>query len=186
MPNWRRVFVPGGTYAFTLVTEGRAPILTTPKARALLREKLRACRQSWPFEIIGIVLLPEHLHTVWRLPDGDSAYPARIGWLKKEVTRAWLAAGGVEEPLSASRLRNRRRGLWQPRFWEHCIRDEADLHAHLDYLHYNPVKHGHVARARDWAWSSFHRYVRTGAYPPDWGCRDAPIDSPETGFGEPG
>ena len=169
MTYWRRAFVPGGTYFFTLVTERRAPILTTTLGRSALREVTLECRRNWPFEIVAVVLLPDHLHAVWRLPDGDTNYSMRWGWIKKEFTKGWPARGGTEQPLSASRTRNRRRGLWQRRFWEHLIRDELDFERHLDYLHYNPVKHGLVNRPIDWPWSSFHRFVQGGIYPSHWG-----------------
>ncbi len=186
MSDWRRVFEPGGTYAFTLVAEGRAPIFSDPRGRAILRGVLRDCRRQWPFEVVALVLLPDHLHALWRLPDGDAAYPRRLGWAKKEFTKAWLAGGGAEQPVSASRQRHRRRGVWQRKFWEHALRDDDDLREHLDYIHYNPVKHGYVRCARDWPWSSFHRYVRAGAYTEDWGCAQMGALGILDRFGEPG
>lgn len=179
MTNWRRAQVPGGTFFFTLVTEDRAPILTTPLARSVLREVTLECCRQWPFRMEAVVLMPDHLHTVWRLPDGDTEYSKRLGWLKKEFTKRWVATGGDERPVSASGQRNRRRGVWQRRFWEHVVRDERDLERHLDYIHYNPVKHGLVERVIDWPWSSFHRFVHEGQYPPDWGC--APMDFDDLG-----
>ena len=169
MTSWRRAFIPGGTYFFTLVTERRAPILTTPLGRSLLREVTLECRRNRPFEIVAVVVLPDHLHAIWRLPDGDADYSTRWAWLKKEFTKRWLAEGGPEQEISASRRNNRRRGVWQRRFWEHLIRDERDFERHIDYIHFNPVKHGQVARPLDWPWSSFHRFVRRGLYPSDWG-----------------
>jgi len=185
MSNWRRVFDPGGTYFFTLVTENRARILNDPAARAILRLCLSDCRRRWPFEILAIVLLPDHLHTLWRLPPGDSAYSRRLGWTKKEFIKAWLAAGGQEQPVTASRERHRRRGVMQRRFWEHCLRDEQDLHRHMDYIHYNPVKLGYVSCARDWEWSSFHRYQAAGLYGADWGCSEVDIGDLGDFGGEP-
>jgi len=127
MPSYRRAFIPGGTYFFTVVTEGRARILHLPAARAILRAVIRECRERWPFRIDAMVLLPDHLHTIWSLPSGDSAYPLRWGWIKKEFTRTWLAAGGAERVTTASRRRNRRRGVWQRRYWEHLVRDEGEF-----------------------------------------------------------
>jgi putative transposase len=115
-----------------------------------------------------------HLHTIWSLPEGDRGYPARWGWIKKEFTKGWLVAGGAEQVVSAAKAGDRRRGVWQRRYWEHTIKDERDFEHHFDYLHYNPVKHGLVQRPRDWPYSSFHRYVREGVYPPDWG--EGPLD----------
>ena len=184
MTQWRRAVCPGGTFFFTLVTEARQPILTTEQGRSILRTQLHACRRRWPFEILAMVLLPDHLHTLWRLPDSDSDYSRRWGWIKKEFTKAWLADGGCERLRSASRCRNRRRGVWQRRFWEHAIRDQEELNRHLDYIHYNPVKHGHAVCARDWPWSSFSRHVRAGFYSADWGCGEKCFDDIAASMGE--
>jgi putative transposase len=185
MPQWHRVFQPGGTYAFTLVTAGRAPILTTSRARVILRRQIQACRAQWPFEIIAIVLMPDHLHTLWRLPPDDAAYPARIGWIKKEFTKAWLAEGGPERSRTAAAIKDRRRGVFQRRYWEHAIRSQTDLEHHLAYIHYNPVKHGLVHNATDWPWSSLHRYMSAGIYPPDWGRSEPDFTPIPHDFGEP-
>jgi putative transposase len=169
MPDYRRAHVPGGTFFFTLVTEHRAPILMDPEARRILRHALVRCRFRWPFRVEAVVLLPDHMHTIWSLPHGDSDYSTRWAWVKKEFTKSWLGAGGAEAATSASCQRNRRRGVWQRRFWEHCIEDEGDLERHCDYIHYNPVKHGLVRAPIEWPYSSFHRFVRLGVYPPEWG-----------------
>jgi putative transposase len=156
MPEYRRNFVPGGAYFFTLVTEGRAKILVEPIARVILREALSDCKRRWPFEVDAIVLLPEHLHAIWFLPPGDDNYPRRWGFIKKEFSKRWVARGGHEQSVSGSRAARRSRGVWQPRYWEHTIRDDDDLGRHRDYIHYNPVKH-----------------ERRGAYDPGWGCARA-------------
>jgi putative transposase len=104
------------------------------------------------------------------LPNEDAAYSVRWAWIKKEFTQRWLARGGVERRISDARRARGRRGVWQPRFWEHTIRDEKDFEAHLHYIHYNPVKHGLVEAPKQWAHSSLHRWVRAGIYPPDWCC----------------
>ena len=113
----------------------------------------------------AVVILPDHLHCVWRLPDGDADYSTRWSLIKATFSRS-LARG---ERRSASRIKRGERGIWQRRFWEHCLRDENDYARHVDYIHWNPVKHGHVDRATDWAYSSFHRYVARGVYASDWG-----------------
>lgn len=112
MSNWRRVFVPGGTYCFTLVTENWAPILADPIGRSILRHVLRDCQRTWPFEILAIVLLPNHLHTLWRMPEGDDAYSRRLGWIKKEFTKGWIAGGWL---LNARALRSAFRARVDPR-----------------------------------------------------------------------
>lgn len=170
MPNYRRYLVPGGTYFFTVVTASRARILTSQNARSLLRSAFRLVRSESPFRLDAIVLLPEHLHAIWTLPPTDSDYSSRWGKIKKSFTQSYLAAGGHERTTSRGMQRQRRRGVWQPRFWEHMIRDETDYERHLDYIHYNPVKHGHVKCPKDWPYTSFHRWVRANVYPKDWGC----------------
>ena len=168
MSDYRRYFVPGGTYFFTVVTERRTPLFRLEPARHLLGSVMRQCFHRSPVHALAVVLLPDHLHTLWTLPPGDDAYAMRWRWIKREFTRAWLSHGGIEQPRSTPRLRERRRGVWQRRFWEHTIRDEADLESHFDYIHYNPVKHALVQRPRNWPWSSFHRWVEAGHYAVDW------------------
>lgn len=170
MPNWRRAHVPGGTYFFTLVTDRRAPLFEAPAARAILGSLFRRCRTRWPFEIRALVLLPDHLHAIWSLPRGDADYSRRWAWIKAQFTRNWLAAGGTEQRVSDGRRRDGRRGVWQPKFWEHLLESDDDFERHFDYVHYNPVKHGLVRCPRDWPWSTFHRYVRRGVLPEHWAC----------------
>jgi putative transposase len=168
MADYRRYYVPGGTVFFTLVTKGRARFLCEGAAPQILGQKMRDCRARWPFRVDAIVLLPDHLHCLWSLPPDDHDYSRRWAWIKKEFTKAYLAAGGREHAVSSARRRRGDRGVWQPRFWDHQIRDELDFERHFDYIHYNPVKHGLVARPRDWPFSSFHRWVAAGVYPVDW------------------
>ena len=170
MPNYRRAFSPGGTSFFTLITERRRPLLCDPLARQLLHAAIDNCRRTRPFDLTAVVILPDHLHAVWQLPEGDADFSTRWSRIKSEFTRGWLAAGGADAALSDSRRRNRRRGVWQRRFWEHELRDEDDFSRHVDYIHYNPVKHGHAACPHAWAWSSFHRWAANGYYPRDWCC----------------
>jgi putative transposase len=131
-------------------------------SRDVLRGAFAEANRNWPFEMPVVVLLPDHLHTIWALPSGDDRYATRWGWIKKEFTKHWLAAGGCEQPVSAAKQRACRRGIWQRRYWEHLIRDEHDFERHFDYIHYNPVKHGYVKCPKDWPYSSFHRWVNKG------------------------
>lgn len=119
-----------------------------------------------------MVLLPDHFHTVWTLSPGDADFSLRMQKVKERFTKPFLAGGGSEAVHTDSERRYGRRGVWQPRFWEHAVRDEADLKRCVDYAHWNPVKHGLVRRIADYPWSSFHRYVRLGEYSPDWGTCD--------------
>jgi putative transposase len=169
MPEYTRVRVKGGTYFFTVVTSGRQPILTHDQVRTALREGIQEVRQSLPFTIEAWVLLPDHLHTIWTLPDNDDNFASRWAVIKRIVSKHY---GSPEEAIVKIRNSRSMRGespIWQRRFWEHCIRDELDLHRHLDYIHWNPVKHGYVKRVIDWPYSTFHRFVNKGTYPPDWG-----------------
>ena len=164
--RWR---VPGGTYFFTLVTYQRRKILTTELGRRCLREAIEETQTRWPFHVVAIVLLPDHLHAVWELPRGDANYSLRLQRLKSAFTRKYLAGGGSEGSRSPSRERKAERAIWQRRFWEHTVRDEDDLKRCVDYIHWNPVKHGLVPRVRDYPWSSFHRFVQLGEYEIGWG-----------------
>ncbi len=168
MSEYRRFYVPGGTFFFTAVTERRAHVFSDAMARGILGSVMRRCFARLPVRVIAIVLLPEHLHTIWTMPPDDTDYSARWNWIKGEFTKIWLHSGGREQPSRASRQQERRRGVWQRRFWEHTIRDEEDLEAHFDYIHYNPVKHSLVDGPGEWPWSSFHRWVREGHYAVDW------------------
>src|SRR5262249_12463713 len=113
--------------------------------------------------------LPDHPHTIWRLPPNEDNYSLHWRKIKEEFTRSYLAEGGQEGETRESRLAKQERAVWQRRFWEHTCRDEGDLKGFLDDLHWNPVKHGLVNQVRDWPWSSFHRFVRLGEYDPNWG-----------------
>ena len=128
-------------------------------------------RRRRPFEQQAIVLLPDHLHVLWRLPEGDTDYSTRIAQLKKRFTRAYLAAGGREGRPTPSRRKHRVRGVWEKRFMEHTIRDYRDYKRHLDYIHANPVKHGPVSMPKDWPYSTFLQYVEAGEYDLNW-CGD--------------
>jgi putative transposase len=169
MPNYRRPFVPGGTFFFTVTTSGHQPVLTEPAILAALRDAVRQTRRALPFTIVAWVVLPDHLHAIWELPPGDADFSLRWARIKQTVTRVYAELPFARETRSPSRTKRREGTLWQRRFWEHQIRDEIDLVRHVDYIHYNPVKHGHASRVREWRHSTFHKYVRSGIYPQQWG-----------------
>jgi putative transposase len=181
MPDYRRAFAPGGTFFFTLVTYERRPIFQEESARRHLREAMRLCRAERPFEIDAMVLLPEHLHAIWTLPDGDADFSARWSIIKRTFTQSWLGDGGTERAVSPSRRANHRRGIWRRRFWEHLIRDENDYNLHADYIHYNPVKHGLVSCPHAWGYSTFGQWRDAGRYEVDWmcACDDRVVKPPE-------
>lgn len=169
MANYRRAFIPGGTFFFTVVTHARRRFLCHSFARTILREAITDVRCRYPFDIDAFVLLPDHLHCIWTLPQGDSNFSVRWNQIKGKFTRRWLERGGGEAFVNQSRLGRRERGVWQRRLFEHACRDKRDLKRCLDYLHVNPLKHGLANRVADWPWSSFHRYVTLGEYTSEWG-----------------
>ena len=168
MANYRRYYVPGGTYFFTLVTANRMPWLAEDNGRRILGDALRSVRALRPFKTDAIVVLPDHIHCIWTLPDGDFDFPGRWKSIKHRCTAQLRATG-----------RCQRTAAWQKHYWEHLIRDAEDLHNHLDYIHYNPVKHGLCAMPSEWPASSFHRYVDLGVYSADWGGPSVTLEVPE-------
>ncbi len=172
MSQYRRLYVPGGTYFFTVVTHERRQFLCDDSSRSLLREAINAISKSLPFETVAIVLLPDHLHAIWTLPPGDDDFSTRWRQIKDRFTRNYLKLGGTEGERSDSRIKQKERAIWQRRFWEHLCDDEDDLKRHLDYVHWNPMKHGLVKRVVDYKWSSFHRYMKLGEYTSNWGETD--------------
>lgn len=163
----------GQVFFFTVVTHERREILTTDLGRTALRTAIRTVRADHPFRITAVVLLPDHLHTVWELPADDADYSLRWRLIKSYFTQLWTGQGGEEGHAGGSRKRKGERAVWQRRFYEHACRDDNDLKRCIDYVHVNPLKHRLVDRVIDWPWSSFHRYVRLGAYSSKWGSCDA-------------
>ena len=171
MSEYRRWFVPGGTHFFTLVALERRPRFACPSSIQNLRKAAAFVQREHPFRFLAAVVLPDHMHFVWTLPPGDSDYPRRIGRFKVHFTRACYMTDCVASGASPTRRRHRDAGIWQRRFWEHVIDGADELQAFLDYIHYNPVKHGYVTCRHAWAASSFARWVARGLYDPSWGCR---------------
>ncbi len=163
MTAYRRNRVAGGTYFFTVNLADRRQSLLTDNIE-LLRQAFRSTRHRHPFAIDAIVVLPDHLHTVWTLPEGDADFPMRWRLIKAAFSH------GLDPtlPISASLSRKQERGIWQRRYWEHTLRDQEDFARHVDYIHFNPVKHCYVERVEDWPFSSFQRMVRLGFYPSGW------------------
>lgn len=159
----------GTSFFFTVVSYHRRPILCTEAVRESLRIAIENVRAARPFSIDAWVLLPDHLHCIWTLPEGDGDFSTRWSLIKRSVSR--FASEVTLDPASrtASACKHRDSTVWQRRFWEHQIRNELDFARHADYIHFNPVKHGHVERVSDWPYSTFHRYVRNGLYARDWG-----------------
>jgi len=165
MRRYVRTRIPGGTYFFTVNLAEREGNHVLVDHIDVLRMAYRATQRDRPFRTGAIVILPEHLHAVWTLPENDADYSTRWALIKARFSHAIERV----EQRSASRLRRRERGLWQRRFYEHAIRDDDDLARHVEYIHRNPVKHGWVEHVVDWPHSSFHRFVRMGNISSDWG-----------------
>jgi putative transposase len=161
--RYRRVKIAGASYFFTVNLANRQSDLLVRQI-AVLRDVIRIVKRAHPFVIEAMVVLPEHLHAIWRLPEGDADYPMRWSLIKSGFSRQLEKT----EFIRVSRLSKRERGIWQRRYWEHQIRDEWDFERHVDYIHYNPVKHGYVKRPIDWSFSTLHRYVQTGVLPENW------------------
>ncbi len=150
--DYRRAYVKGGCYFFTVVLADRKSQLLTDRVN-LLRECIKTVKDRHPFEINAAVVLPDHLHTIWTLPEDDCDYAKRWMLIKSSFSRALAKT----EHINCTRIKKRERGIWQRRFWEHVIRDEPDFLNHIEYIHQNPVKHGYVQNAKDWPYSSIHR-----------------------------
>ncbi len=165
--RYRRAFIPGGSFFFTVVTEQRRPVLATAEAVGVLRQAFRTVRSKHPFKVDAMVVLPDHLHCIWTLPPNDADFATRWRlvktWFTKHCDPALRAASGLAREVK------REQALWQHRYWEHLLRDEADFVRHVEYIHYNPVKHGHTSTPLDWPYSSFRRYVEAGVFQADWG-----------------
>ena len=165
MPNYRRAFIPGGTYFFTVNLLQRHDNNSLIREINLLRDTVRRVRKRHPFQIDAWVVLPDHLHCVWTLPPNDSNFSMRWRLIKSGFSRALPKT----ERRSEIRESAGERGIWQRHYWEHSIRDDLDYQRHIDYVHVNPLKHELVRRVIDWPYSTFHQYVAQGIYLPNWG-----------------
>lgn len=169
MSRYRRANTPGATYFFTIVTYRRRTFLCDNLVRLALRAAIQKVRARHPFQIDAWVLLPDHLHTIWTLSDSDADFSLRWQLIKRHVTRQCRELLHQPDLMTASKTRHRESTLWQRRYWEHLIRNDADYERHMHYLHYNPVKHGLVKQVKDWPYSSFHRHMENGIYDENWG-----------------
>ena len=177
MPDYRRNRVKGGCYFFTFNLLQRQQNRLLVEQIELFRNLVKQEKQKHPFHIDVWVILPEHTHCILTLPLGDDDYSKRIRLIKtlfsKQIPKT--------ERLSKVRRNKGERGIWQRRYWEHTIQDDQDYARHMDYLHYNPVKHVHVKKVIDWPYSTFHYHVAHGLYPEDWGDNEIDISIGEQG-----
>lgn len=164
MPNYVRDYTPGAAYFFTVVAFKRRPLFLEPLARQCLHLAFRAAMDAQYFEIMAICLLPDHMHSIWLLPENDANFSTRCARVKGMFSRKFLQQGGEDGIQTPSRLRKGETSLFQRRFWEHRITDELDMKRHYDYIHFNPVKHELVSHPEEWPWSTFHKYLRMGWY----------------------
>lgn len=163
--RYRRILRPGAIYFFTLNLSNRNSNLLIQEIKSLLFA-LNTVRKNHPFNIDAQVVLPDHWHLVMTLPEGDIDYAKRLRLIKATFSRQIKS----QEYISASRKKKRERGIWQRRYWEHLIRDEHDYEQHINYIHFNPVKHGYVKKPNDWAYSSIHRFIAKGIISDHWTC----------------
>ncbi len=171
MPNYRRTFIPGATWFFTVnLLQRHGNSLLIDKVD-LLKSCIQRVRQQYPFKIDAWVMLPEHMHCVWTLPEGDVDYPTRWRLIKSHFSRRLP----LIERRSATRVASGERGIWQRHYWEHLIRNDVDYQRHVDYVHVNPLKRRLVSRVIDWKYSTFHRDVQRGIYVADW-CGDMSLN----------
>ena len=177
MPDYIRNRIAGGCYFFTVNLLERHQNQLLVQQIDLLRDVVRRVRDRHPFHIDGWVVLPDHMHCIWTLPQDDYYYPRRIRLVKSLFSKKLPKT----EKRSSVRQRKGERGIWQRRYWEHTIRDERDYAAHMDYLHYNPVKHGYVENVMDWPYSTFRHHVQQGLYPENWAANDVDIRAGEPG-----
>jgi len=176
MTNYRRFYIPGGTWFFTVNLSKRRNNHLLVEKMNHLRKAFRYVKARRPFTIQAAVILPDHLHCIWSLPPEDPDFSTRWNLLKGHFSRAI----GETEDLSQSRSKRRERGVWQRRFWAHWITDQGDFNRHADYIHFNPVKHGWVNCLHDWPYSSFHKYVELGIYPATWAGGGNSVDTVAT------
>uniref|UniRef100_A0A7V4GAD6 Transposase n=1 Tax=Desulfobacca acetoxidans TaxID=60893 RepID=A0A7V4GAD6_9BACT len=169
MADYVRSRKPGGAFFFTVVTFQRRRLFEDLRKCETLINIIVAVQQELPFTMDAWVILPDHIHSLWTLPPEDSDYSKRWGLIKAKFSKAVSRKESRSARLTGSRIRHRESTIWQRRFWEHQIRDEKDLQLHLNYIHFNPVKHGLVKSPAQWPYSSFQEYVQRGLYPANWG-----------------
>ncbi|MDH3899942.1 MAG: transposase [Gammaproteobacteria bacterium] len=174
--QYRRAFVPGGSYFFTVVTEQRCRLFADTANVTLLRQAVRSVMRNRPFTIDAIVILPDHIHCIWSLPPEDADFATRWRLIKTWFTKHLLLQEDIRP--NRARIKKCQQAIWQHRYWEHLLRDQADYQFHVDYIHYNPVKHGYVSKPVEWPFSSMKRYVKQGVLPADWGTNG--VNIPET------
>lgn len=169
MSNYKRSKTPGACYFFTVVTYKKQEISTHPESRKILHTVISEVKKEYPFKINAWVLLPEHIHCIWTLPDGDADYSKRWGLIKLRFSNQTKNLFFRPELINKSKQKHRESSIWQRRFWEHEIRDQKDYNQHMDYIYYNPVKHRQVSQVIDWPYSTFHRDAQKGMYSSNWG-----------------
>ena len=179
MATYRRSHATGATWFFTVASHHRLPILVRRDVLLALRHAITQTRERHPFEIVAWVVLPDHMHALWTLPEADGDYALRWALIKRQTAQAVRDA---IPPVTSKSMQARGEIGLRRRYWEHQIHDENDLLRHIDYIHFNPVKHGLVASPNLWSHSTFHRYVREGLLPTDWMVGSEP--SMDGGFGE--
>ena len=170
MSHYRRANTAGGSYFFTVVSYRRQPFMCDEIFRSALRQAITRVKEKHPFIVEAWVLLPDHCHAIWTLPENDAHFAKRWQLIKQYVTQQCKHEYFNPALMAASKIKHQESTIWQRRYWEHQIRDERDFNNHMDYIHYNPVKHGLVKNVHEWPYSTFHQKVKQGIYPVNWGA----------------
>ena len=186
MSSYRRLDSKGATWFFTVVTYQRRALLCDDKVRTTLREAIRKTQVKYPFRIDAWVLLPDHFHCIWTLPEGDSNFQLRIRLIKRHVTQTCSSFLHDDSLNTPSRRKRKESTIWQKRYWEHQIQTEEDFRHHMDYIHYNPVKHGLSQSPTEWPYSTIHQLTKQGVYPQDWASDPESTQSESQSYGETG
>ena len=176
MPNYRRSRTKGGVFFFTVVSHNRLPIFKNVGNVRTFRNISNEVRDELPFKEIACVILHDHIHSIWKLPDSAHDFSKRWGIIKRRVSLDCAEHYKKDYLINASKKKHRESTIWQRRFWEHQIRDQNDLNRHIDYIHYNPVKHGLCKRPAEWQYSTLHKYIKEGVYPDDWAVQSNSFD----------
>ena len=184
MSNYRRDNSQGATWFFTVVTYQRREFLCDDRVRVALRSAIRKVQAKYPFIIEAWVLLPDHFHCIWTLPELDSNFQLRISLLKRFVTRACSEFLHRDSLSTPSKRKRNESTIWQRRYWEHKINDEKDFKHHMDYIHYNPVKHELAQSPIEWPYSTIHRLTKNRVYPENWAINPSTNSSNHQNYGE--
>jgi len=164
MPDYRRFYIPNSITFITCVTRDRYPYLKSKSDIDLFFSTLARVKEIKPFELMAYVVLPDHFHWLMKVDQSSGNFSKVMHSIKRNFTQNYKQAHNVQKSIS----------IWQRGFWDHVIRDERDLEIHLDYIHWNPIKHGCVNKPSNWPYSTYRDWEGMGIYDLGWGCVEIP------------